>query len=73
MDRLLQVIQDVSRSRAVGKELQLKYVCVSMVKPVAVCGSEPWTVAEMDMRGLSTLQRKVLIRRVGGNQELTEL
>ena len=35
-----------------------------MVKPV-VCGSETWTVIEVDMKRLSTWQRKILRRLYG--------
>jgi hypothetical protein len=36
-----------------------------MVKPVAVCGSEIWAMAEMDMARLDTWERKIL-RRIHG-------
>jgi hypothetical protein len=31
-----------------------------MVKPVVVCGSETWVVAEMDMKRLDTWEREVI-------------
>jgi len=34
-----------------------------MLKPVVLCGSEKWDVAEMDMKRLGTWERKI-IRRV---------
>jgi len=55
-----------------------------MVKPVVVFGNEIWAVAEMDMKGLSTWEKKIFRRvyrpvveqgmwRVRTDQELREL
>jgi hypothetical protein len=55
-----------------------------VVKPVIVCGSETWAVAEMVTNRLSTWEKEILIRiyglaveqgiwRVGINQELREM
>jgi len=35
------------------------------MKPLMVFGSETWAVAEMDMKGQGTLERKMLRRRQG--------
>jgi hypothetical protein len=36
-----------------------------IVKPVVVCGSETWSVTEMDMKRLNTWEKKML-RRIYG-------
>ena len=41
------------------------YIYKSMVKPVVVCGSETWTVTELDMKRLGTGKRNIL-RRIHG-------
>jgi hypothetical protein len=62
--KLLQVIYVLQsrtniRSRNMSKAVKIK-IYKTMVKPVAVYGSETWPMTEMDMKRLSTWKRKIL-------------
>jgi hypothetical protein len=48
-------------SGAMSKAVKIKIYYI-MVKPVVVCGSETWPMAEVDMKRLKTWDRKILRR-----------
>ena len=85
---MLQVIdvftdsRQIFRSRAIRKTVKIK-IHETMVKPVAVYGSETWVMTEMGMNRLGKWEDKILrihgpmveqgIWKIRTNQELREL
>jgi hypothetical protein len=51
----------IFRHRAMSKAVKCK-IYITLVKPVVVYGSETWTMREIDMKRLNTLERKILRR-----------
>jgi hypothetical protein len=75
-------LRQIIRSTVMSKAVKIE-IYKTMVKPTVVYGSDTWAVAEMDMKRMSTWERKIL-RRIHGpevkqetqgiriNQELRE-
>jgi len=64
-------LRQVIRSTAMSKEVKIE-IYKMMVKPTVVYGSDTWAVAEMDMKRMSTWERKIL-RRIHGPEVKQEI
>ena len=82
-NRCFYSLRQIFRSRTMRKAVKIK-IPKTMVKPVAVYGSETWATTEMEMKRLSTYENKILRRihgpvveqeiwRIRNNHELREL
>jgi predicted phosphohydrolase len=74
-------LRQIFKSTAMSKAVKIQ-ICKTMVKPIAVHGSETWTATEVDMKRLGTWDRRILrriyepmvekgTRRIRTNQELS--
>jgi hypothetical protein len=82
-NRCLYSLRQIFRTRTMSKAVKIN-IHKTMVKPVAVYGSETWVMTEMDMNRLGTGENKILrwicrpateqgIWRIKTNQQLREL
>lgn len=66
-NRCYQAVSKIMKSRYISKYTKLK-VCNAVIKPVVLCGSETWEMAEQMKSSLKTWEWKIL-RKIYGPTE----